>query len=149
MTFNRRTRQQMLMHCGELHEDDGVDPREFFKEQNNPTKRDRKALQLCRQVEETMHQILTGEIRDDDLGTLHVVSVVPAPDSSRLLITLEPGGDLASFDRPLVVRKLAAATGWLRCEIAAAITRRKAPQLAFHVALPDATDNPRREEPES
>lgn len=34
MALARRTREQMLQSCGEIQEDDGIDPREFV--QNEP-----------------------------------------------------------------------------------------------------------------
>jgi ribosome-binding factor A len=123
----------MLAHCGSIHEDDGVDPREFFKTGGQREKENRKAKQLCRQVAETLGQVLSGEMGDEVLRGLRVASVVPAPDSSRLLVTLCVERSPEPFDRTVVERKLAACQGRLRGEVAAAITRRKAPALAFAV----------------
>ena len=66
-------------------------------------KENRKAKQLCRQVAETLDLILSGDCRDELLQSLHVISVVPAPNSSRLLVTVL--ADLAAefFDRREVV----------------------------------------------
>lgn len=139
MTLDRRTREQMLAHCGAIHEDDGVDPRQFFKTGRINKKDDRKARQLCRQVAETLDQLLTGEVRDDVLRGLHVVSVVPAPDASRLLVTLQADGEPEELDPSLVESRLAVCRGHLRCEVAAAITRRKTPVLVFSVIGPDST----------
>src|SRR5271170_3715087 len=50
----------------------------------------RKALQLCSQVAETLALVLTGESGDDLLRDLLVESVVPYPTASRLLVTLIP-----------------------------------------------------------
>ena len=63
--LDKRTRAQMLAHCGEIHADDGVDPREYFKAGRIHKKEDHKAKQLCRQVAETLDQVLPGETSDD------------------------------------------------------------------------------------
>ena len=57
---------------------------------------ERKACQLCRQVAVTLDEVL-AECGDGVLQGLHVASVVPFPDASRLLVTLmsidgRPGG---------------------------------------------------------
>ena len=140
MSLDKRTREQMLAHCDAIHEDDGVDPREFFKLRSHRDKPDRKAQQLCRQVAETIDQILAGELGDASLNALRVASVVPAPDASRMLVTLVATGHNAAFDRVEVEQKLVAVTGLLRSAVAAAITRRKAPNLSFVVIGPHDED---------
>ncbi len=136
MVLDKRAREQMLAHCGEIHADDGVDPRDFFKVGRIFKKEDRKAKQLCRQVAETLDQVLSGETRDDILRGFHVSEVVPAPNSSRLLVTLHADRGVGDFDRKLVEKRLAACSGRLRCEVAAAITRRKTPTLVFNIVGP-------------
>ncbi len=138
MAFDKRTREQLLAHCGEIRNDDGIDPREFFKAGRTHKKEDRKAKQLCRQVAETLDQVLAGETSDDVLRTLRVVDVIPAPDSSRLLVTLYADCDPEQFNRNEVEMRLSSCKGKLRCDIAAAITRRKAPALAFNVVGPNS-----------
>jgi ribosome-binding factor A len=94
-------------------------------------KPDRKSLQLCSQVADTLNQVLSGECNDDLLRNLHVARVVPAPDASQLLVIVAP----AWRDEPMrsaeVLDRLATHSGRLRSEVAAAITRRKAPRLSF------------------
>ena len=99
MALDQRTREQMLQLCGEIHEDDGVDPREFFKSGRGPRKQDHKAKQLCRQAAETLDQVLSGEIGDPRLACLRVVSVQPAPDASRLLVTVMADCPVEDFYR--------------------------------------------------
>ena len=140
MSLDKRTREQMLAHCDAIHEDDGVDPREFFKLRSHRDKPDRKAQQLCRQVAETIDQILAGELGDAALNAMRVASVVPAPDASRMLVTLVATGRDVPFDRVAVEQKLAAVTGLLRSAVAAAITRRKAPNLSFVIIDPHNDD---------
>ena len=146
MTLDKRTRAQMLAHCGEIQADDGVDPREYFKAGRIHKKEDHKAKQLCRQVAETLDQVLSGEMNDDVLRGLRVATVVPAPDSSRLLVTLHLDCAPGDFDRNLVEQRLAACKGRLRGEVAAAITRRKTPTLILHVVGPDGAGNQLRGE---
>jgi ribosome-binding factor A len=137
MSLDKRTRERLLTHCGELHEDDTVDPREFFKTSRPQKKETRKAKQLCRQVAETLDQILSGEASDDVLRGLRVADVRPAPDTSRLLVTLLVDCDPSNFDRTLIEERLAFFKGRLRSEVATAITRRKAPTLVFEIIGPE------------
>jgi ribosome-binding factor A len=137
MALSKRTREQLLAHCGEIHDDDNIDPRAFFKASRPQKKETRKAKQLCRQVAETLDQLLSGEASDDALRGVRVADVLPAPDTSRLLVTLLVDCDPAAFDRSLIEERLAQAKGRLRSQVASAITRRKAPTLVFEVIGPE------------
>jgi ribosome-binding factor A len=136
MTLDKRTRKQLFAHCGELHEDDCIDPREFFKPSRDRQKQNRKAKQLCRQVAQTLDLVLSGDCHDETLQILQVVSVVPAPDSSRLLVTLRADVPKNLFDREVILQLLNSQTGRLRSEVAASITRKRVPMLIFHVTGP-------------
>jgi ribosome-binding factor A len=120
----------MLDYCGEIQADDAVDPRKFFAPGPNERKQGRKALQLCRQIEATLAYVLGGEPL---LADLQVVSVVPAPNSSRLLVTVWAEGGGSATTREAILERLIQHAGRLRSEIAAAITRRRAPTLTFNV----------------
>jgi len=88
-------------------------------------------MQLCRQVADTLGLVLSGECDDDVLRSLQVVAVTPAPDASQLLVLVAPaivGETLSPAD---VLSRLASFAGRLRCEVAAAISRRRTPRLAF------------------
>jgi ribosome-binding factor A len=137
MTHDRRTREEMRKLCDNLHEDDGVDPREFFQAGRRPRKPDRKAQQLCRQAAETLDQVLSGEMRDPHLDCLRVASVQPAPDASRLLVTLVVDCPPEDFCLATSEERLQASSGRLRAAVAAAITRRKAPTLAWVIIGPE------------
>jgi ribosome-binding factor A len=93
-------------------------------------------LQLCHQVAETLEEVL-AECGDAVLQALRVLDVEPAPDASRLLVTVAvddfPEGDL-NPDR--VHDHLARASGHLRSEVATAITRKRAPVLVYRLAGP-------------
>jgi ribosome-binding factor A len=99
---------------------------------------DRKTLQLCGQVADTLNYVLSGECYDDVLRNVYVVKVEPAPDASQLLVTVAPydPNDPAPLD--VILARLGHASGLLRREVAATISRRKAPQLLFRVLNPEA-----------
>lgn len=137
MALDKRTREQLHAHCGELHDDDGVDPREFFKAGRGSRKPDHKTKQLCRQTAETLDQVLAGESADPRLACLRVVAVQPAPDSSRLLVTVLADCLREDFDREESTARLQASAGRFRAALAAAITRRKTPTLAFLLLGPE------------
>ena len=78
--------RKMLLSCHELGPEDGLDPR--YDVRGEPGKvANRKALQLCGQVGRTLADCLGG-CGEDCLRDLLVANVEPAPDSSRLLVTL-------------------------------------------------------------
>ena len=107
--------------------DDGIDPR--FVPKYPPGKvSNRKALQLCREVERVLSMAFEGELLRD----LTVESVVPAPDSSRLLVTLRFHGS-ATVATTDIHDALRIQHAKLRGAIAEAIHRRKTPELAFQV----------------
>jgi ribosome-binding factor A len=78
---------------------------------------------------------------------LQVVEVAPAPDASQLLVLLAPVVTTADFDAAATSQAVLRASGWLRSQIAAAITRKRAPQLVFRVVpgLPGKPVSPERE----
>jgi len=147
MATNKRTREQMLAHCGEIHDDDGVDPRIYFKSTTQRDKNNRKAKQLCSQVAHTLALVLQGEFGDELLHGLHVVAVEPAPDVSRLLVTIcadIPECNEDTDDKGLcaqeILNRLTAVSGHLRAEVTAGITRKRAPKLVFRLSVPCETD---------
>jgi ribosome-binding factor A len=68
--------------------------------------------------------------------------VTPAPDASRLLVTVAPlpSFDADRFDAVDVLYRLNRAAGRLRSEVAASITRKHAPVLTYRLALPAERD---------
>jgi ribosome-binding factor A len=98
---------------------------------------DRKSLQLCRQVSQTLDEVL-AECRDDALRSLRVVAVEPAPDAGRLLVTVAPdvGYIPGGPDPAAIMDHLARASGHLRAEVAHAITRKRTPTLTYRLAAP-------------
>jgi hypothetical protein len=135
----------MLSACNDLDPDDGVDPRTESRsswDAGRDRVPNRKALQLCGQVARTLAGVF-GECGDPVLRDLLVESVVPAPNSSRLLVTVSLPSQVlgmteeASADRVRRVNEhLERAHGLLRAEAATAIHRRRTPDLLFRVVVP-------------
>jgi ribosome-binding factor A len=106
----------------------------------------RKTQQLCAAAARALALALAG-LGDEALRDLTVASVEPAPDDSRLLVTLVPSGPPpgpaaaaapGGPPPPGAARTLAAlekARGRLRAELAAAICRKRAPHLAFRLGI--------------
>jgi ribosome-binding factor A len=130
MTSRKISRKNLLSGCSEPGERDGKDPR-YDDRESPPKVKNRKALQLCAQVAETLTQVLGGECDDDLLRDLLVESVVPAPSSARLLVTVSLADPRVS--REEVLGRLEAVRSRLRAEVVSAIHRRKAPDLDFLV----------------
>ena len=94
----------------------------------------RKARQFCRQVQRALNLALADRHSDDGLSNLFVEDVSPAPDCGQLLVHV-----VVPAQRP-VAEALAALrqdAPRLRSEVAATITRKRAPELSFVPAVPD------------
>jgi ribosome-binding factor A len=135
MKPRKPSRKDILSVAAAVRPDDGLDPR-FDRHGERPAGK-RKALQLCREAERTLSAVLAGECDDDVLRELVVLSVAPAPNAGRLLVTVAlPAA--ANVPAEEVLRRLLGVSGRLRSELAAAVSRRKTPELAFRVV----TDRP-------
>jgi ribosome-binding factor A len=91
---------------------------------------ERKLKQLCREVYRVLSQVLPAEVNDRVLDSVVVVEVCPAPDASRLAVRVALG---EGADPSTVLQHLERLKGYLRSEIAAAIQRKRTPELAFEV----------------
>ena len=130
MKSRKPSRKDILASAADIRADDGRDPR-FDRHGERPSGK-RKTLQLCREVERTLSAVLSGECDDDLLRELIVLSVVPAPNAGRLLVTIGlPKSSSVSVEE--VLERLLSKSGRLRSEVAAAVSRRKTPELAFRV----------------
>ena len=125
-------KQQIELVCAELGPEDGIDPR-YLRREPSFNRGSRKTLQLCKQVERELSLTLGSEFDDPALRDLQVLSVEPAPNSARMLVTVSLGPSAGPIHPAEVVAHLSRASGKLRCEIAAAIHRKKTPELAFCV----------------
>jgi ribosome-binding factor A len=124
MPTRKPSRKRLRSMCAEVHADDGSDPRFFFRKDGSRGKPRHKARQLCRQVAESLDALF------DELA---VVSVEPAPDSATLLVTVAARPSSPRVDPALILGWLDRASGWLRSEVASAITRKRTPMLIYRV----------------
>ena len=94
---------------------------------------ERKARQFCRQVQRALNLALADRHADDGLNDLFVEEVSPAPDCGHLLVHV-----VVPAERPVAeaLSSLRQDTPRLRSEVAAAITRKRAPDLSFVPAVP-------------
>jgi len=105
-----------------------------MKDGDRGGKRHHKDLQLCRQVFDALSYAL-AVIDDPRIDDLAIAAVTPAPSAARLLVTMLPTRDDLDLDAALAcVRDV---MDELREEVAAEITRKRAPELVFRVARPD------------
>lgn len=122
-------RKHMQALCAEVGAEDGIDPREALRRAARK-KGGRKTLQLCGQVAHAVNYAFAAVCRDDVLRELGVIAVQPAPDESRLLVTVAP--TLPGACDPIeVFNHLHRALGKLRSEVASSIHRKKLPELTF------------------
>jgi ribosome-binding factor A len=108
---------------------DDVDPQVFFGGARHQ-KRDRKTQMVCSQVADCLQLVLESGVGDPDLQEAWLREVAPFPDSGTLRVTVEVPHEA---DVTRVVEALTRASGYLRSEVAAAISRKRAPQLVFRV----------------
>jgi ribosome-binding factor A len=138
--------KEVQRFCASISEEDGEDPhlrrrRRHLKRSRSidatDTRLERKVCQLCRQVAETLDAVL-ADCGDGVLRGLRVTTVMPYPNASRLLVTVAPfDGQLVPETAPhIVMEHLERASGHLRHEIAAAVTRKRAPLLQYRLAEP-------------
>lgn len=129
---SQRVRSRELRSlCADLSPEDGLDPKLVARGGGDSPDR-RKTWQLCSQVHDALRLIL-GEAADERLHSLEVREVLPAPNDSQLLVLLVPLDPLTETEREEVTAVLEVAAGWLRTEIASAITRKRAPRLVLQL----------------
>jgi ribosome-binding factor A len=126
-------RRESSLPCDAVGPDDGIDPRLLFHASSRK-KGDRGVRRLCSQVREALTFAFAGSCRDEVLLSLYVEDVEPAPDATRLAVTVRVPCDVdVAVARDHVTR----AAGMLREEAAASIRRRRAPELVFRVLPSD------------
>jgi ribosome-binding factor A len=74
-----------------------------------------------------------AELDDPLVDELVLVSVVPAPSSSRVLVCLVPSRE--DLDADAALARVCAAADELREDVAAEITRKRTPELVFRIEL--------------
>jgi ribosome-binding factor A len=145
MKYNTISRKDMSGLCAEPSDDDGLVPHARSKpmlgvrpsRSRSSAGLDRKVLQLCHQVAETLEEVL-AECGDAVLQDLRVLDVEPAPDASRLLVTVAVDGwQTQDVEPSRVYDHLARAAGHLRSEVSGAITRKRTPVLVYRLVASD------------
>ena len=98
-----------------------------------------KDQQLCSQVSHALSYCISEGEPQEIMECLQVQAVVPAPDASRLMVTVsfDSGDESISYDS--VVEALESNNSRLRFEVSQAINRKKTPQLAFCLIPFEAT----------
>jgi ribosome-binding factor A len=129
---HKRENDALSRYRAAVDADDGADPRAFQKQGTSPHRARRKTQQLCSQVAQTLEQLL-AEAADPALQMLQIVEVSPAPDATQLLVVVTPIVPAAELDLPATSAAIERAAGWLRSQVAGAITRKRAPQLVFRL----------------
>jgi hypothetical protein len=115
-----------------------ADPSVFFGgpgESGRSAKRNWKALQLCKQVERSATATLASECDSAALVGAAIASVEPAPDASRLRVTVvlvqgKNADDLADA-RASLMRSAPA----FREDVGRTIHRKRVPEIVFDVWL--------------
>lgn len=105
---------------------------QFFSDprgQGAPRAEERKLKQLAREVYRVLSNAL-AELADPRLESAHVVEVRPAPDAGRFAVEVSAGRAATASD---VEAALVAARAHLRGELAAALARKRIPELVFEV----------------
>lgn len=112
------------------------DPSMFFGDPSGK-KLEWKSRRLCRQVQEALQSGMSGECADPVLQQLWVDAVEPAPDASRLAVTVLVADGMNPAEAMLHLER---ARGLLRSIVARAIHRKKVPELAFRLAGPEGAE---------
>jgi ribosome-binding factor A len=110
------------------------DPGRFFGDEPVSRKRRWKVQQLCKQVERAA-AVTLSECGGDELREAWVVSVEPAPDASRLRVTVVLGPTQGIDDVDAARAALVSAAPAFRDEVARSIHRKRVPEIVFEVGL--------------
>ena len=117
----------------------GVDPRFYFESEGERGKSDNhRQRALCSQVKRALDQTL-ADFGDPRLSNVMIDSVEPGKRSSNLTVKVSVMSDLQENDPAEILAALNGARGYLRSEVAAAITRKRTPNLSFKFS--DPSDN--------
>ena len=102
-----------------------------------------RALSLCDQVRRALDVAIGGECRDERVNELVVLEVLPDPTIRRLRVWLGAPAGATEADRYEFMERLFVARGFLRSRVAAAIHRKRTPELGFEVVIPFDAAGPR------
>ncbi|MGN6544848.1 MAG: hypothetical protein ACTHK7_07350 [Aureliella sp.] len=102
------------------------------KEPRGDGSHDRKAAQLCAQVRRALDFGLS-EVLSESSTDAYVLDVMPAPNTSHLLVLVQPAAAVDADGLRELEETLARHAGQLRTTVAESIHRRKTPTLSFRV----------------
>jgi ribosome-binding factor A len=125
--FTNRNPRRTSRRAHKSTTQDSSNPFDSFFDSPGRRRRDQKTAQLCRQVFRAL-SLAMDEAADDVVRELLLHDVTPAPDAARLLVRVGLPAGVTPAD---ALDRLGRATGFLRREVAAAITRKRAPELLF------------------
>ena len=129
--------QRLQQCCGEIHEDDCIDPRKFFQPERD-NKENHKVQQLCRQAFETLSLVL-ADCDDELMQLLTIIEVNIARDGSKLIATVEHRQaaplvpELKTCSQAQTLTRLSEQIPRLRSELARSISRKRVPNLSFEL----------------
>ncbi len=130
MSRRRQKADEFAHLAGDISPEDGGDPKADHKKPwNAPKQAGRKSQQLCEQVKNALVGAFAS-CGDPAVQAASVIAVQPAPHSGRLRVLV---GVPPDFDHDTVGEGVERAAGFLRSEVASAISRRHAPELVFEV----------------
>ena len=132
---HRRTRGRRAPQAEDVCPQEDDLTQRFFGEGVRGKKGDFKTEQLCKQVERAASLALAVQSLGDVLAGAVVAAVEPAPDASRLRITvvLAPGRGVDDLGEAWAA--LSRATPGFRAEVARSISRKRVPELTWGVRL--------------
>jgi ribosome-binding factor A len=103
-----------------------------FRANSASRRAEHKARQLCRQVQRALSLALAERGADPNLEQVYIEDVTPAPGCGHLLVHFVAPPHQKLSD---VFASLRRETPWLRAQVAAAISRKQAPEISFVPAV--------------
>ena len=133
MSSRKRKKNDPRALCAQWYPDDGVDPRDDKRrDAEYDNKPDRKARQLCKQAARAVHLALGALPQAEALSGAYVREARPAPHAGWLCVVIVVSDARRREQVAAIVERFA---GRLRAEVAAAISRRRCPELTFEVIV--------------
>ena len=134
MKISKKIKAQMLKLCGSICADDGRDPKEFHETSVDRKNDQHRHQRLCQQVARTLALVLPESV-SEPLRELRIDRVVEGRNRSVLTVKIEVPEEVGYDQRNELLKLLRLQEGWLRSEVAAAITRKRVPRFAFEFTL--------------
>lgn len=130
MKKNTKWIQEATLLCGEVSQEDGIDPR-FWNREAPLKNNSRKSDQLCCEAKRVLSLVLGGEIKDPRLKNLNVMDVSFEEKSKQLCVWIMRSDVVIETNEYELMYGLYQAQGYLRSVIAQSIKRKRVPNLRF------------------